>query len=57
MFNSIKFIIENTDVNTLMCALDKLDLEKNQNWDDESTTWLFNDGSFITIQGSDIIID
>jgi len=41
------------DANHLMESLDASELEKTQDWDNESTTWTFGDGSVIRVCRND----
>jgi len=56
MSEALKFWVENSDwrghalsVSTVVRLLDALDLEKDQDWDAETTTWRFPDGSAIRV--------
>ena len=41
----------------LLTALNESpDLDVNQDWDNESTTWTFSDGSQIAISGPDVTV-
>jgi hypothetical protein len=44
------------DTNQVMIALDARELDKDQNWQAETTTWTFPDGSKIQICGNDVDI-
>jgi hypothetical protein len=43
-----------TDPATLMALLEAAEVPANQDWDNESTTWTFDDGSQIQISGTDV---
>ena len=43
-----------SDTNDLMTALDNASVESNQDWENETTTWTFEDGSQIIVSGSDV---
>jgi hypothetical protein len=42
------------DTNDLMTALDNASVESDQDWENETTTWTFEDESKIVICGSDV---
>ena len=42
------------DTNAIMNALDALDLKKDQDWENETTTWTFDDGSIIQVCNNEV---
>lgn len=42
------------DVNDLMNALDRDGITSEQDYDKETTTWYFDDGSFLEVCGTDV---
>jgi len=48
------YIDTGLDANSLMTALDNEDVQSDQDWDNEATTWTFGDNSTLTISGSEI---
>ena len=59
MTNAEKFFHDNEAfiLSDFMELLDSLDLEVNQEWDIETTTWIFPDDSYIAINNDDIVVD
>lgn len=53
MSDAKKFFEMYADVTDLMTALDASRIESNQDWDNETTTWTFSDGSKIRVSGPD----
>lgn len=45
---------DTNDTNDIMNALDDAEIESDQDWENETTTWTFDDGSRIIISGDDI---
>lgn len=43
-----------SDTNDLMTALDNAGVESDQDWENETTTWTFEDGSQIVVSGHDV---
>lgn len=43
-----------SDTSDLMTALDNAEIESDQDWENETTTWMFEDGSKIVVSGSDV---
>lgn len=39
-----------------MTALDSENIDSDQNWESETTTWTFDDGSKIIVSGSEVEI-
>jgi hypothetical protein len=46
--------LKTIDVNVLMSALNAADIPSDQNWEEGSTTWRFDDGSTVVIRGLDV---
>ena len=42
------------DTGDLVTALDNAGVESDQDWENETTTWTFEDGSQIIVSGSDV---
>jgi hypothetical protein len=42
------------DTNHIMNALDERELDKDQDWEAETTTWTFPDGSKIKVCGNEV---
>ncbi len=51
-----KFASSYKDVNDLMTALDEANIPSDQDWDNGTTTWKFDDGSFVKVEGTEIMV-
>lgn len=52
-----KFSEQFYDTNSLMTALDEANIQSDQDFRNETTTWTFEDGSTIVVSGNDWTID
>jgi len=50
------FKADYSDTNSIMNALDNANVESDQDWENESTTWTFEDGSKIVVCGNDVTV-
>ncbi len=56
MSKAMKFVLDNTDANYIMTALDKAGIESEQDFGEGSTTWHFNDNSEIVVCGTEVTL-
>lgn len=54
MSQATEFRNNYSDTNDLMTALDSAGIESEQDWETETTTWVFDDGSKIVVSGSEV---
>lgn len=54
MSQATEFRNNYSDTNDLMTALDQAAIESDQDWENETTTWEFEDGSKIVVSGSEV---
>ena len=55
MTQANEFIKKNgPNASAIMTALDAAQIPANQDWENETTTWTFDDGSTIVISGSQV---
>jgi len=53
---AVAFLALHNDTNELMLALDKAQIACEQNYDVETSLWMFDDDSAIKISGNDVEI-
>jgi len=56
MTQATEYASRYNDVSDLMTALDAAGVESDQDWENETTTWTFDDGSKISVSGTEVTV-
>ena len=56
MTQATEFSTRYNDTNDLMTALDEAGIDSDQDWEEETTVWTFDDGSQISVSGPEVTV-